>query len=151
MHNRIIPVTTSFIQTICAAVLLFLAAPIAHSDSHEPRTDAEPVMAETGADGIQRLEITLDSYSFAPAYIVVQAGKPVELRLRNVTTITPHNFRLESIADGLDLDKDVAPGKAETLSFSAAKPGMYEFYCDEKLLFFPSHKEKGMIGKLEVR
>lgn len=151
MHHRKNSVTNTFFQTTCAAVLFFLTASIAHSDTQGPRTNSEPVVAETGADGIQRLEVTLDSYSFAPAYIIVQAGKPVELKLRNVTTITPHNFTLEAIADGLDLHKDVAPGETETLSFSAPKPGLYDFYCDKKLLFFPSHKEKGMIGKLEVR
>src|SRR5262245_25167761 len=30
--------------------------------------------AEIGADGVQRLSITLDSYSFSPADIVVRAG-----------------------------------------------------------------------------
>jgi uncharacterized cupredoxin-like copper-binding protein len=114
-------------------------------------TEAVPVTAETGADGIQRLSITLDSYTFTPANIVVQAGKPVEFTLKNVSTLAPHSFKLDAVEDGLDLYQEVEPGKSATLSFTPAKPGVYEFYCDKKLAFFPSHRKKGMVGKLEVR
>ncbi len=38
-----------------------------------------PVTAEVGPDGVQRADITLDSYSFTPAHLIVQAGKSVEL------------------------------------------------------------------------
>jgi hypothetical protein len=31
------------------------------------------------------------------------------------------------------------------------QPGIYLFYCDKKLLFLPSHREKGMEGRLEGR
>jgi uncharacterized cupredoxin-like copper-binding protein len=145
------PITAVFQRTICLAASFFLTASIGYADAHDNQITAEPVMAETGTDGIQRLDITLDSYSFTPAYIIVQAGKPVELTLKNVATFAPHNFRLEAAADGLDLDKDVAPGETATLSFLPTKPAVYEFYCDKKPAFFPSHRDKGMIGKLEVR
>ena len=114
-------------------------------------TEAVPVTAETGTDGIQRLAITLDSYSFAPAYIIVQSGKPVEFTLKNVSSIAPHSLKIDAPADGLSVYQEVEPGKTATLSFTPAKPGMYEFYCDKKLAFFPSHRKKGMVGKLEVR
>lgn len=35
-------------------------------------------------------------------------------------------------------------------SFTTTKPGKYPFYCDKKLLFMDSHREKGMEGILEV-
>lgn len=151
MHHPKDPVTTAFLRTFCLAALSFLIASIANADALDNQIAAEPVMAKTGADGIQRLDVILDSYSFTPAYIVVQAGKPVELTLKNVAALAPHNFRLEAAADGLDLDKDVAPGETATLSFLLTKPAVYEFYCDKKLAFFPSHRDKGMIGKLKVR
>jgi Heme/copper-type cytochrome/quinol oxidases, subunit 2 len=142
----------------------FLINPYANADAknpyggaevkkEEPATMAEavPVTAETGADGIQRLAITLDSYSFSPAHIIVQSGKPVEFTLKNVSSIAPHSFKIDAAADGLNLDQDIGPGKTATLFFIPAKTGMYEFYCDKKLAFFPSHRKKGMVGKLEVR
>ena len=44
------------------------------------------------ADGVQRATVTLDSYSYTPNHLIVEAGKPVELTLTSVTTIVPHNF-----------------------------------------------------------
>jgi plastocyanin len=93
----------------------------------------------------------LDSYSYSPDHIVVQAGHPVEILLTSVTTFTPHNFVLKDEAAGLSLDGDVGAGKKMTLRFTPQQKGIFAFYCDKKLLFFASHREKGMEGKLEVR
>lgn len=102
-------------------------------------------------DGIQRATIILDSYSYTPNHVIVQAGKPVELLLTSITTITPHNFLLKNEAAGLSIERDVGSGRTVTVQFTPMKPGIYTFYCDKKLLFFPSHREKGMEGTLEVR
>jgi len=102
-------------------------------------------------DGIQRATIILDSYSYTPQHVIVQAGKPVELILTSITTITPHNFLLKDEAAGLSIERDVSSGRTVTVQFTVTKPGRYRFYCDKKLLFFPSHQEKGMEGVLEVR
>jgi heme/copper-type cytochrome/quinol oxidase subunit 2 len=102
-------------------------------------------------DGIQRATIILDSYSYTPNHVIVQAGKPVELLLTSITTITPHNFLLKNEAAGLSIERDVRSGRTVTVQFTPMKPGIYTFYCDKKLLFFPSHREKGMEGTLEVR
>ncbi len=103
------------------------------------------------ADGIQRATVILDSYSYTPQHLIVQAGKLVELLLTSITTITPHNFVLRDEAAGLSIERDVSAGKTVTVQFTPTKPGTYSFYCDKKLLFFPSHREKGMEGTLEVR
>ncbi len=102
-------------------------------------------------DGIQRATIILDSYSYTPSHLIVQAGKPVELLLTSITTITPHNFLLKGDAAGLSIERDVGAGRTVTVQFTPTKQGTYTFYCDKKLLFFPSHQEKGMEGTLEVR
>ncbi|MDP9132137.1 MAG: hypothetical protein M3M98_03250, partial [Nitrospirota bacterium] len=52
-------------------------------------------------DGIQRATIILDSYSYTPNHLIIQSGKPVELLLTSITTITPHNFLLKNEAAGL--------------------------------------------------
>ena len=50
---------------------------------------APPYAVPLGSDGVQRATITLDSYSYTPNHVIVEAGKPVELTLTSVTTITP--------------------------------------------------------------
>jgi hypothetical protein len=38
-----------------------------------------------------------------------------------------------------------------TVKFTPAVAGTFAIYCDKKLLFFKSHREKGQEGTLEVR
>ena len=109
-----------------------------------------PVVLTPDQDGIQRATIELED-SYTPGYLVVQVGKPVELTLKSVTVITPHNFILRDPAAGLDVEQEVGAGKTAMVRFTPAQPGTYTFYCDKKLLFFASHREKGMEGRLEVR
>ncbi len=135
--------------TVVLIVAVGLACGVdALADQEKP---AEPVIAALGSDGIQRASLTLDSYSYTPSHLIVEAGKPVELTLTSVTLLTPHNFVLKEAAAGLMVDQDVSAGKTVTVRFTPLQPGTYTFYCDKKLLFFASHREKGMEGKLEVR
>ena len=60
---------------------------------------------------------------------------------------TPHNFIIKELA----VEQDVGAGKTARVTFTPAQPGMFPIYCDKKLPFFPSHREKGMEGTLEVR
>ncbi len=117
----------------------------------KPAAAPVPVAAEVGPDGVQRARIIVDSYSFAPAHLIVQAGKPVELTLTNVTTLTPHNFIIKEPAAGLTVTQEVGPRATATVIFTPTHPGIYVYYCDKKLPFFPSHREQGMEGRLEVR
>lgn len=111
---------------------------------------AEAVTLEADKEGVQRGTIELDDY-YTPRHIVVQAGKPVELVLKSLTTVTPHNFIIDDPAAGYKVNQEVGAGKTETVRFTPTKPGTVLFYCDKKLLFFKSHREKGMEGRLEVR
>jgi len=113
--------------------------------------EGEAVELTLGADGIQRATIILDSYSYTPSHLIVQAGKPVELTLTSVTDIVPHNFLLKEPTAGLDVEQDVKAGKTVTVRFTPTQPGAFTFYCDKQLLFFKSHREKGMEGRLEAR
>lgn len=107
-----------------------------------------PVSTELGADGVQRLSIRLDSYSFTPSHIIVTADKPVELTLENVARLAPHNLKID--AADLTVSQDVKARKTEILRFTPTKRGTFEFYCDKSLLG-KSHRDRGMVGKLEVR
>lgn len=106
---------------------------------------AQPAHAE------QRFEIDLGDYRFKPDTLEVIAGEPVELVLTNQDTITPHTLTLSAPEAGLEIDVDVGAGKTVTTTFTPPRAGTYVFYCDKKLLFFPSHREKGMEGKLVVK
>lgn len=110
-----------------------------------------PFVVPVAQDGVQRATITLDSYSYTPNHLIVEAGKPVELTLTSVTTVTPHNFVLKEPAAGLAVDETVWGGKTVTVKFTPAQAGTFTFYCDKRLWPMPSHRDKGMEGKLEVR
>jgi plastocyanin len=141
-------------RLIPSLLFFFLTAgvftPAVFPSTEKPASESGTIVpADT--DGVQRVTMVLDSYSYSPDHIIVQAGRPVELLLTSVTTITPHNFILKDEAAGLSLDRDVGAGKNSVLRFTPMQKGTFSFYCDKKLLFFASHREKGMEGKLEVR
>jgi heme/copper-type cytochrome/quinol oxidase subunit 2 len=83
--------------------------------------------------------------------LIVEAGKPVELTLTSVTTFIPHNFIIKDPAGSLSVEQDVSAGKTVTITFTPAQPGTFPIYCDKRLWPLPSHRDKGMEGKLEVR
>lgn len=109
------------------------------------------VSLDLAADGVQRGTVILDSYSYSPDRVVAQVGKPVELRLKSVTLLTPHNFIIDDPAAGFLINEDVSAGQDKVVRFVPTRTGSFVFYCDKKLLFFASHREKGMEGTLEVR
>ena len=133
------------------AVLLLCVLPGFSSGIALGDTDREVLVLEPDAEGVQRASIVLDSYAYAPAHISVQAGVPVEFHLENQSFLTPHNFIIDHPDAGFQQDVNVDAGDDVTIRFVARVPGTYTFYCDKQLLFFPSHREEGMEGRLEVR
>lgn len=110
-----------------------------------------PVVIPVAADGVQRATVTLDSYSYDPGHLVVEKGKPVELTLTSVTMLTPHNFIIKDPGGSLTVEQDVGAGKTVLLKFTPTQAGTFPIYCDKRLWPLPSHRDKGMEGKLEVR
>ena len=108
---------------------------------------APPYAVPLGTDGVQRATIMLDSYSYTPNHVTVEAGKPVELTLTSVTTITPHNFIIKE----LSVEQDVSAGKTVVVKFTPAQAGTFPIYCDKRLWPMPSHRDKGMEGTFEVK
>lgn len=100
---------------------------------------------------MQRATIALDSYSYTPNHLIVEAGQPVELTLTSVTTIIPHNFIIRDPTGDLSVEQDVGAGKTVTITFTPTQRGTFPIYCDKRLWPLPSHRDKGMEGKLEVR
>ena len=125
----------------CAEVLLFLTCAVFVSSAIAAAADADA----------QKFTIHLGDYRFHPDAVEVVAGRPVELTLVNDDKITPHNFTLKEPNAGIDLDAAVSAGESTTLRFTPQTAGSYIFYCNKKLPFMKSHRERGMEGKLVVR
>lgn len=109
----------------------------------------DTVRATVDKDGIQRASIVGEEYFFHPAHIIVKVNIPVELSVRKKWGGVPHNLVIKAPNAGIDVDQALS-NEFKSISFTATKPGMYPFYCSKKLLFFASHREKGMEGILEV-
>jgi plastocyanin len=102
-------------------------------------------------DGIQRAVVEADSYAFIPNHLIVKSGKPVELTFKSVTWVVPHNVIIDDPQSGLNIRQEVPAGESLTITFTPMVPGSFAIYCDKKLPFFKSHREKGQEGVLEVR
>jgi heme/copper-type cytochrome/quinol oxidase subunit 2 len=136
---------------LMAMVWLLTSVGMAIVYGAEPSQPGPPVVIPVAADGVQRASITLDSYSYSPNHLIVEAGKPVELTLTSVTTVIPHNFIIKDLTGTLSVEQDVSAGKTVTINFTPAQPGTFPIYCDKRLWPLPSHRDKGMEGTLEVR
>jgi len=134
-----------------ATVWLLTSVGVTIVHAAEPSESGPPVLISVAADGVQRATVTLDSYSYTPNHLIVEAGKPVELTLTSVTTIIPHNLIIKDPAGSLSVEQDVSAGKTVTITFTPTQPGTFPIYCDKRLWPLPSHRDKGMEGKLEVR
>ena len=113
--------------------------------------ESQGVIVPVSADGVQRMEVMVDSYSFTPNRLIVKENIPVELTLKSVSWIVPHNFVLKSPDAGLEIETDVPPGETATIRFTPTRSGEVKFVCTKKLLFFPSHEDLGMVGTLDIR
>ena len=136
---------------IVATVGLLTSVGVTLVNAAEPSQSGPPMVIPVAADGVQRATVTLDSYSYSPNHMIVEAGKPVELTLTSVTTIIPHNFIIKDPTGSLSIEQDVSAGKTVTITFTPTRPGTFPIYCDKRLWPLPSHRDKGMEGKLEVR
>lgn len=134
-----------------ATVWLLTSVGVTIAVAAEPSQPGPPMVIPVAADGVQRATLTLDSYSYTPSHLIVEAAKPVELTLTSVTTIIPHNFIIKDPAGSLFVEQEVSAGKTVTITFTPPQPGTFPIYCDKRLWPLPSHRDKGMEGKLEVR
>ncbi|MBI2367162.1 MAG: cupredoxin domain-containing protein, partial [Deltaproteobacteria bacterium] len=111
---------------------------------------ADTVIVPVSQDNVQRLEITVDSYSFTPSRFMVKQNIPVELTFKSVSWIVPHNFVLKSSEAGLAMENEIGPGETTIVRFTPTRVGEFKFSCTKRLLFFPSHEDQGMVGSLVV-
>ena len=128
-----------------AILCVFLAAPIPTLAQGQKET----YVAKVDKDGVQRVHILGGSYFFKPNHIVVKVNVPVELIASKEAGITPHNLVIKAPEAGIDVEEDLDT-EPKKITFTATAVGKYPFYCSNKLLFFASHRERGMEGVLEV-
>jgi plastocyanin domain-containing protein len=122
----------------------------AKQEAHEHEMGKEKrVVAIVGADGVQRVEVLGGEYYFDPNYIVVKVNTPVELKVKKASGYVPHNMLVKAPEAGIDFKADLG-SDWQTIKFTPVKPGKYEILCDKKLLWFKSHKDRGMAGFIEV-
>jgi len=127
--------------------LLLLAVTV---QSAQARERGREVTAQIDADGVQRVAIVGGSYYFDPERVVVKVNVPVELTLKKEAGgLTPHSFLLQAPEAGIDVKIGLSSAP-KTVTFTPKKTGRYPYYCDKKLLFAESHRQKGMAGVLEV-
>jgi uncharacterized cupredoxin-like copper-binding protein len=104
---------------------------------------AVPVPAS--AAGAQPVTVTVgNSMHFAPPGIVVRAGQPVELTLRNGGSI-PHDFTLAGGASG-PVRIEAQGGQTARSTFTIDTPGTYAFVCG-----VPGHAAAGMRGTITAQ
>jgi plastocyanin len=126
------------LRSFWVALPLFLLAGCS-SGLKRPIVSAE---LEPDPQGVQRVVVHMHAYYFEPNRIVVRAGHPVDLALKNHTKFMPHNF---TIADpSLKLNEGAWLG-TDHLKFTPTTPGSYTFFCH-----VDHHANKGMTGTLVV-
>lgn len=109
----------------------------------------ETVRATLAADGVQRVRIAGGSYFFKPGRVIVKANVPVELTVSVERGVVPHSFVIQAPEAGMAVDESLS-SQPRIIRFTPTAAGRYPFYCRNRLLFFESHREKGMEGVLEV-
>jgi plastocyanin len=107
------------------------------------------LMAHVGEDGVQRARIVGGEYFFEPQRVIVKANIPVELSLSKEASIVPHTFVINAPQASVIVDEELST-EIRRIAFTPTTPGIYPYYCRNRLLFFKSHRDHGMEGELEV-
>jgi plastocyanin len=136
--------------TVCIILVALLLPAAALAAEHGSMADeVERVYAVPGEDGVQRAVMTGGDYFFKPRWLVLRLGVPVELTVKKEPGFVPHNIVMDAPEAGMAFEVDFGK-KGEVISFTPTKKGTYIFYCSKKLLFFKSHRDRGMEGIIEV-
>ena len=95
-----------------------------------------------GGGGAPPLKVSLEAQDikWSSNAITASVGQSVEVTVVN-TGALEHNFSV----DQFTVNKNVAIGATETITFAPSSSGTYEFYCA-----IAGHREAGMVGTLTV-
>jgi plastocyanin domain-containing protein len=134
-------------KTTSALAVLLIFSGFTFADSAGDKSRA--YVASVDKNGVQKIEVLGGKYFYKPDHIIVMKGLPVELIIKKEPGIVPHNIIINQPDTGMDINESFST-REKIIRFTPMKAGKYPFYCDKKLLFFKSHKEKGMEGMIEV-
>lgn len=140
MYSFVTPILGMICRVLAVAALL---------QPGMPHAQEIPTAASTGADDVQRVTIVGGSYFFHPARITARANRPLEITLSIESGVIPHRFVLDG-PDGKHL-ANLPLGTNSQVIHLTLKAGDYVFYCPNQLLWFKSHRERGMAGVLQVQ
>jgi len=135
---------TKLLFLTCCLCLLVVAPAAAFAQDQK-----EVHVAKVGPDGVQRVRIVGGGYFFKPYHIIVKVNVPVELSASREAGFVPHDLVIKAPEAGVSVDEELATD-GKKIAFTATAVGKYPLYCSKKLLFFASHRERGMEGVLEV-
>jgi plastocyanin domain-containing protein len=135
---------TKFLVLLCC-----LCLPVAGPAVSFAQDRQEALVAKVDPDGVQRVRIEGGGYFFKPNHIVIKVNVPLELLASREAGVVPHNLVIKAPQAGISVDEDLTTD-IKKIAFTATAVGKYPFYCGKKLLFFASHRERGMHGVLEV-
>jgi plastocyanin len=146
---------------IMMVLLSFSSFPVLAADSSEAAKAESTLSRQEGmrqekrliaavdADGIQRVEMVGGEYFYDPNYIIVKVNTPVELKIKKTSGFVPHDLIAKSPEAGIDFKLDLKKD-LRTVKFTPTRIGKYPIYCDKSLLWFKTHRERGMEGMIEV-
>lgn len=86
------------------------------------------------------IHLTTQDMRFGQDEIHLKVGQTVTFTLGN-KDLYAHSFD----ADDFDVHNAMPANSQVTASFTAARPGIFDFYCG-----VPGHKQAGMVGKIIV-
>lgn len=116
-------------------------------------TTTTTTMPVPGATNVEEKKVTQESevretavsgkeYSYTPASITVKKGEKVKIVFTNNGNL-PHNLVIDELGVST---KTVAPGKSDTIEFTAEGDANLTFYCS-----IGTHRAQGMEGTIEVK
>lgn len=112
---------------------------------------SQELLPQSDVSNPREIVIDMESYVFTPSEVTIEVGKPITLILNNQSFLVPHNILMENPQGVRVLEADISSGESQTHTLTLSEPGIYTFYCDKQLLFFPTHREEGMEGRLIVQ
>ncbi|MGB5133463.1 MAG: hypothetical protein WBO00_12635 [Steroidobacteraceae bacterium] len=130
--------------SICAAGISQAA-----ESSAKPAQADETHQIVVAPDGVQHVSVVGGNYFFRPNHVIVRLNVPVEFDVALEKGTVPHSLVIEAPEAGIHVDEKLS-SEVKKIRFTPTATGKYPFYCKNKLLFFKSHRDKGMQGVLEV-
>ncbi len=145
VENSLMLHPSYYTRFVVGVVLLLILGEGAHG------VIAQEILPQSEGSQSQEIVIDMESYMFMPSEVTLDADKTMTLILNNQSFLVPHNFVLDDPQGRQVLEADISSGESQTITLTLTEPGIYPFYCDKQLFFFPSHREEGMEGRLIVQ